>query len=71
MQVLQGPSNGSVVKEIKNILATEGVAGLWRGLGPSMARASALTASQLATYDESKQVFPLPYLKWFLGISRI
>ena len=67
MQVLQGPSNGSVVKELKNILATEGVAGLWRGLGPSMARASAL----IATYDESKQVLPPPYLKWFLGISRI
>jgi solute carrier family 25 uncoupling protein 8/9 len=59
MQVTQGPSNGSVVKEIKTILATEGISGLWKGLGPSMTRASALTASQLATYDESKQVFSL------------
>ncbi|RRT69750.1 hypothetical protein B296_00010008 [Ensete ventricosum] len=34
----------------------EGVRALWKGVGPAMARASCLTASQLATYDESKQV---------------
>lgn len=56
MQVSRQPSDGSLVRELRNMLAVEGLAGLWRGVGPSMARASALTASQLATYDESKQM---------------
>lgn len=55
MQVPHQPLSGAMVKELQNMVAAEGLAGLWRGVGPSMARASALTASQLATYDESKQ----------------
>ncbi|DBA79181.1 hypothetical protein WJX77_010083 [Trebouxia sp. C0004] len=39
----------------KSVLAEGGIKGLWRGSGPSMARASVLTASQCATYDEIKQ----------------
>lgn len=44
------------IREIHSIVAREGVKALWKGVGPAMARAGALTASQLATYDESKQV---------------
>eukprot|EP00850_Spirogloea_muscicola_P003863 SM000016S01851 [mRNA] locus=s16:212596:215028:+ [translate_table: standard] len=40
---------------LHNILARDGVPGLWKGVWPSMARASALTAAQCATYDECKQ----------------
>ncbi|KMZ60237.1 hypothetical protein ZOSMA_5G01020 [Zostera marina] len=43
------------IREIHSIVAREGVKALWKGVGPAMARAGALTASQLATYDESKQ----------------
>ncbi|MCO5577296.1 hypothetical protein L7F22_031123 [Adiantum nelumboides] len=55
MQVSRSVSNGKLIGEIRSMMAREGLSGLWRGVGPSMARASALTASQLATYDESKQ----------------
>ncbi|CAN6467807.1 unnamed protein product [Victoria cruziana] len=34
----------------------EGLKALWKGVGPAMTRAAGLTASQLATYDESKQM---------------
>eukprot|EP00250_Pteridium_aquilinum_P007654 c17324_g1_i1 orf=396-1121(-) len=56
MQVSRQPSDGKLLRELRNMLANEGLSGLWRGVGPSMTRASALTASQLATYDESKQM---------------
>ncbi|XP_012832868.1 PREDICTED: mitochondrial substrate carrier family protein ucpB isoform X3 [Erythranthe guttata] len=42
------------VQEFRKIASEEGVAALWKGVGPAMTRAAALTASQLATYDESK-----------------
>jgi len=38
---------GSIVKE-------EGVLGLWKGVGPTVGRATALAAAELATYDEVK-----------------
>ncbi|KAL0435818.1 UNVERIFIED_CONTAM: Mitochondrial uncoupling protein 2 [Sesamum radiatum] len=44
------------IHELQKIASEEGVAALWKGVGPALARAAALTASQLATYDESKQV---------------
>lgn len=44
------------IHELQKIALEEGVAALWKGVGPAIARAAALTASQLATYDESKQV---------------
>ncbi|KAH7277082.1 hypothetical protein KP509_39G033600 [Ceratopteris richardii] len=56
MQVSRNRIDGKMMKEIQNMISSEGLGGLWRGVGPSMARASALTASQLATYDESKQI---------------
>lgn len=47
---------GGPIGEMRKIVAEEGVRALWKGVGPAMARAAALTASQLATYDEFKQV---------------
>lgn len=34
----------------------EGLAGLWRGVGPTMGRAALLSAGQLASYDHTKTV---------------
>ncbi|CAK9178056.1 unnamed protein product [Ilex paraguariensis] len=45
--------------EMRKITSKEGITALWKGVGPAMARAAALTASQLATYDESKQVLTM------------
>ncbi|XP_051142319.1 uncharacterized protein LOC127259192 isoform X2 [Andrographis paniculata] len=44
------------IRELHKIASEEGVAALWKGVGPAMTRAAALTATQLATYDESKQM---------------
>ncbi|XAR61272.1 hypothetical protein NMG60_11034920 [Bertholletia excelsa] len=44
------------IGEVHRIASEEGIMGLWKGVGPAMARAAALTASQLATYDESKRI---------------
>ncbi|XP_065861259.1 uncharacterized protein [Euphorbia lathyris] len=44
------------IAEMRKIVSEEGIRALWKGVGPAVARASALTASQLATYDETKQV---------------
>ncbi|KAE9460555.1 hypothetical protein C3L33_07557, partial [Rhododendron williamsianum] len=49
-------SRRGVLGEARKIASEEGIIGLWKGVGPAMARAAALTASQLATYDESKRV---------------
>ncbi|KAK9733605.1 hypothetical protein RND81_04G078000 [Saponaria officinalis] len=45
----------SAVGEMRRIASDEGITALWKGVGPAMARAATLTASQLATYDESKR----------------
>ncbi|KAL6516030.1 hypothetical protein OROGR_019335 [Orobanche gracilis] len=42
------------IQELKKISSEEGVGALWKGVGAAMVRAAVLTASQLATYDESK-----------------
>ncbi|XP_057424236.1 uncharacterized protein LOC130717872 isoform X1 [Lotus japonicus] len=44
------------ILELRRTVSEEGVKALWKGVGPAMARAGALTASQLATYDETKQI---------------
>ncbi|XP_021681413.1 uncharacterized protein LOC110665546 isoform X2 [Hevea brasiliensis] len=50
------PSQGGPIAEMRRIVSEEGIRALWKGVGPAMARAAALTASQLATYDETKRV---------------
>ncbi|PON57205.1 Mitochondrial substrate/solute carrier [Parasponia andersonii] len=47
---------GGPTEELLRIVSQEGVKALWKGVGPAMARAAALTASQLATYDETKRI---------------
>ncbi|XVF32681.1 hypothetical protein REPUB_Repub17cG0103500 [Reevesia pubescens] len=42
--------------EMRGIVSKEGIGALWKGVGPATVRAAALTASQLATYDESKRL---------------
>jgi hypothetical protein len=44
------------IGELQRIVSEEGIRALWKGVGPAMARAAGLTASQLATYDETKRV---------------
>lgn len=58
-------SAGAPIKELRKVASEEGVLALWKGVGPAMARAAALTATQLATYDESKQVTSLPFCLLF------
>ncbi|KAK6239297.1 hypothetical protein QUC31_004766 [Theobroma cacao] len=48
------------IAELRKIVSKEGIGALWKGVGPATARAAALTASQLATYDESKRIL----MKW-------
>ncbi|XP_047318227.1 mitochondrial substrate carrier family protein ucpB isoform X2 [Impatiens glandulifera] len=48
-------SKGGAIREVRKIVSEERITALWKGVGPAMARAGALTASQLATYDESKR----------------
>ncbi|RZC81308.1 hypothetical protein C5167_043872 [Papaver somniferum] len=49
-------SGRGAITEMRKIVSEEGLRALWKGVGPAMARAAALTSSQLATYDEAKQV---------------
>lgn len=56
LQMKTSLRKGGPVQEMRNIVSKEGVKALWKGVGPAMSRAAALTASQLATYDESKRV---------------
>nr|XP_028945071.1 mitochondrial substrate carrier family protein ucpB isoform X2 [Malus domestica] len=51
---LQMNPNLSPTGELRRIVTEEGAKALWKGVGPAMARAAMLTASQLATYDETK-----------------
>ncbi|KAI3975690.1 hypothetical protein MKX01_023116 [Papaver californicum] len=48
-------SGRGAITEMRKIVSEEGLRALWKGIGPAMARAAALTSSQLATYDEAKQ----------------
>lgn len=44
------------LQELSKMAREEGVTAFWKGAGPEMTRAAAFTASQLATYDETKKV---------------
>jgi len=59
---LQGPAppagaGGSLLGLLGGAARAEGVAALWKGCGPAVARAAVLTASQCASYDEAKRVW--------------
>jgi solute carrier family 25 (mitochondrial uncoupling protein), member 8/9 len=51
-----------------DVIRSEGLAGLWKGTTPSMARAALLTAAQCATYDEVKLLFTRRF-EWSDGIG--
>lgn len=46
-----------MVHAFTTIVKEEGVLGLWKGVGPTCGRATALAAAELATYDEVKGKF--------------
>merc|ERR1719238_2547326 len=41
---------------LRRISAEEGVATLWRGVGPTVARGAVVSMTQLATYDQAKEM---------------
>lgn len=60
LQMNSDMGKGGPILELRRTISEEGIKALWKGVGPAMARAAALTASQLATYDETKQIL----VKW-------
>lgn len=46
-----------MVHAFSSIVKEEGVLGLWKGVGPTCGRATALAAAELSTYDEVKSQF--------------
>ncbi|KAF9559814.1 hypothetical protein EC968_006471 [Mortierella alpina] len=48
------PRYASIADACRSIFVEEGIQGLWRGVGPTAARAMVVTASQLASYDTTK-----------------
>jgi solute carrier family 25 oxoglutarate transporter 11 len=41
---------------VRRISATEGVPALWRGVGPTVARGAVVSCTQLASYDQAKEM---------------
>jgi solute carrier family 25 oxoglutarate transporter 11 len=41
---------------IKRVSAEEGVPALWRGVGPTVARGAVVSCTQLASYDQAKEI---------------
>ncbi|KAI5399251.1 hypothetical protein KIW84_064572 [Lathyrus oleraceus] len=60
LQMSSDMGKSGPISELQRTVSEEGIKALWKGVGPAMARAAALTASQLATYDETKQIL----VKW-------
>lgn len=59
--MLKGPDGAFLPHKYKGVLhcfqttlREEGILGLWKGVGPTMGRATALAAAELSTYDEAK-----------------
>ncbi|GAB2220267.1 hypothetical protein Droror1_Dr00007911 [Drosera rotundifolia] len=55
VRLQMNPDSKDALGEMRKIYVEEGAMALWKGVGPGMARAAALTSSQLVTYDESKR----------------
>ncbi|RID75606.1 hypothetical protein BRARA_B02641, partial [Brassica rapa] len=53
---LQMNPNAVPMAQVREIVSKGGIGALWKGFGPAMVRAAALTASQLETYDETKRI---------------
>ena len=51
----QIPRYKGVFDAYATIVRTEGILGLWTGLGPAVARNSIINATELATYEQSKE----------------
>jgi len=51
---MQGGGAVSVTEEFSSIVRGGGLPGLWRGAGPTVQRATLLTASQVPSYDHAK-----------------
>ncbi|KAK4791756.1 hypothetical protein SAY86_032169 [Trapa natans] len=62
LQMNSGYREAGLIGEMRKIAYDGGIKSLWKGVGPAMARAATLTASQLATYDESKRTL----IRWGL-----
>lgn len=56
MQSNEGKTKLSFVSEVRRILKTEGIKGLYRGTLPNVTRGAILTATKMATYDHTKHM---------------
>jgi len=54
--IAQGGRYKNMGDAFVKIAQTDGVTGLWRGLGPNIARNATINAAELATYDQIKQM---------------
>ena len=57
------------VLEVRSVLATDGVVGLYKGWQATSARAAVLTSAQLGSYDTCKNNFAKPLLELEEGIA--
>lgn len=48
-------ATGNLRSHIRSVYGAGGISGFYAAVGPTIARASVLTAAQLGSYDESKQ----------------
>lgn len=53
----QAPRYAGVMDAYRTIIRTEGVGGLWTGLGPAVLRNSIINATELASYETAKEFF--------------
>ena len=51
----QRPRYAGVLDAYRTIVRTEGVRGLWTGVGPAIARNSVINATELASYEQCKE----------------
>lgn len=52
---LEGLKYNSSIEAYRKILNTEGIRGLWKGLGPNIVRNSIVNAAELVCYDTVKE----------------